>query len=571
MPGTLDLYGLILEAGLLDKPELDKAVRVSIQQHRSLYDVILDDTLIPEDRFLTTLGDLLGFPYDTIDRSTVDSGVAALIPESVARHYHVLPLFQLGSELTVAISNPFDTHSLDDIAQITGCLINPVLTRRENITNLFNYCYRVDDPSKMGQLSQLSTLVEMGLELVGGVEAGESSIEDLAQEAPIAKIVDSIIRQAVELGASDIHIEPEENVLKIRFRVDGILRDIMMPPKELESAIISRLKILANIDITETRKPQDGRISLMIQEREIDFRVSTVRTIYGEKMVLRILDKAGNFFSIERLGLTGKNYTVFRQLIQSSSGVIIVCGPTGSGKTSSLYSALADINTPEKNIITIEDPVEYSLPGVNQIPINPKLGVDFAKGLATIVRQDPDIIMVGEGRDAETASIAIQAALTGHLVFTTLHTRNAPGAITRLLDMGLAPYLLTSAIIGVIGQRLVRQLCSHCKQEQTTFEPGYRYQSLRDTYRDKQGESLRIFEPVGCKYCEQQGYQGRTGIFEIMVMTPELQALTNQRATAQALFALACEQGMVSLLDNGLEKVHQGLTSLDELARVLDL
>ena len=555
--------------GVVDQADLDKAVAISTQQSRSLFDVVLDETFIAEDRLLQVLADALGLPFELIDRATVDTTVATEVPEAFARDRHLLPLFQLGDELTVAMSNPFDVTSMDDVMRLTGSTVNVVLTLRDNITDLYNYCYSSD---RMGSdVGDMENLVEMGLQLIGESGGGDEAVQDLAQEAPIAKIVDSLIRQAVEMGASDIHIEPEESVVKVRYRVDGLLRDVAMPPKKLEAPIMSRIKILANMDITEKRKPQDGRISMMYQDREVDFRVSTVRTIYGEKMVLRVLDKAGNFFSIERLGLTGANYETFRELIRANSGVIIVCGPTGSGKTSSLYAALGEINSPEKNIITLEDPVEYSLPGVNQIPVNPKLGVDFAKGLATIVRQDPDIIMVGEGRDVETASTAIQAALTGHLVFTTLHTRNAPGALTRLLDMGIAPYLLTSAIIGVIAQRLVRALCGHCKREVTDFGDEFLYPQLVAAFKAKTGNALTVFEPVGCKYCNDQGYQGRTGIFEIMVMSESISEKTHQRAATGELLDEAVNEGMITLLDDGLQKVHEGVTSLDELARVLDL
>lgn len=555
--------------GVVDQADLDKAVAISTQQSRSLFDVVLDETFIAEDRLLQVLADALGLPFELIDRATVDTTVATVVPEAFARDRHLLPLFQLGDELTVAMSNPFDVTSMDDVMRLTGSTVNVVLTLRDNITDLYNYCYSSD---RMGSdMGDMENLVEMGLQLIGESGGDDEALQDLAQEAPIAKIVDSLIRQAVEMGASDIHIEPEESVVKVRYRVDGLLRDVAMPPKKLEAPIMSRIKILANMDITEKRKPQDGRISMMYQDREVDFRVSTVRTIYGEKMVLRVLDKAGNFFSIERLGLTGANYETFRELIRANSGVIIVCGPTGSGKTSSLYAALGEINSPEKNIITLEDPVEYSLPGVNQIPVNPKLGVDFAKGLATIVRQDPDIIMVGEGRDVETASTAIQAALTGHLVFTTLHTRNAPGALTRLLDMGIAPYLLTSAIIGVIAQRLVRALCGHCKREVTDFGDEFLYPQLVAAFKAKTGNALTVFEPVGCKYCNDQGYQGRTGIFEIMVMSESISEKTHQRAATGELLDEAVNEGMITLLDDGLQKVHEGVTSLDELARVLDL
>jgi type II secretory ATPase GspE/PulE/Tfp pilus assembly ATPase PilB-like protein len=417
----------------------------------------------------------------------------------------------------------------------------------------------------------MSSLFEMGMQLVD-TDSSDEEMFDLAQEAPIAKLVDTIIKQAITEKASDIHIEPEENVVKIRFRVDGLLKDVMTPPKQLETAIISRLKILSNLDITETRKPQDGRITFTINDRDVDFRVSTVRTISGEKVVMRVLDKSGAFVSLEKLGLREEDIQKFLSIITSTSGIVVVCGPTGSGKTSTLYAGLSKINTPDKNIITIEDPVEYNLEGVNQIPVNPKIGVDFVTGLSAIVRQDPDIIMIGEIRNIETASIAIQAALTGHMVFTTLHTRDAAGSITRLMDMGIAPFLINSAIIGVIGQRLVRTICTNCKREISSDSyTGFKEVQLIKELKEKHGADVKIYKGEGCKFCDSSGYKGRTGIYEQLLFDENVRELVVKKESANKIRDAAIEGGMTTMKEDGLGKVSVGITSIDEIARVLDV
>jgi type II secretory ATPase GspE/PulE/Tfp pilus assembly ATPase PilB-like protein len=422
-----------------------------------------------------------------------------------------------------------------------------------------------DEPTSLGNL------FEMGMKLIDERKGGEEENLDLAHEAPIAKLVDSVINQAITEHASDIHIEPEEADLKIRFRIDGLMKEIMAPPKKLESAIISRVKILANLDITETRKPQDGRITVAYKDKDIDFRVSTVRTISGEKIVMRVLDKSGAFVSLDKLGLSSASFKGLQSLISSTSGIIIVCGPTGSGKTSTLYSALSYINTPDKNIITIEDPVEFNLDGINQIPVNSKIGVDFITGLKAILRQDPDIIMVGEVRDYETANIAIQAALTGHLVFTTLHTRNASGAITRLTDMGVQPFLLNSSVLGVLGQRLARSICQNCKE---VVNPEI-YKSLKQMDLIKEilskYKDAKFFKGIGCKFCDGSGYKGRVGIFEILALNEDIRELIVSKASSEKIQKVAVEMGMVIMKEDGITKIINGLTTIEEITRILDV
>lgn len=566
-----NLETLLLDHQLLTHKQIEQAKKVAADQKTDLFNAVIDQNLLSETEFLTFLSQILGIPFEEIDRATVDFKIANLIPETFAKERYILPLFQLGNVLTVAICNPFDLETIEQLEMISDLTINPILTARDNIYSLFGYCYSFVAAETGEEANVMANLFEMGMKLMGD-SGSDDMVYDLAQEAPIAKLVDTIVKQAIEEKASDIHIEPEEKVIKIRFRVDGLLKDVMSPPKKLEAAIVSRIKILANMDITENRKPQDGRMTISLKDKDIDFRVSTIRTISGEKVVMRVLDKSGTFVSSDKLGMSVSDNKRYLQLISSTSGIVIVCGPTGSGKTSTLYAALAQINSPEKNIITIEDPVEYNLEGINQIPVNPKIGVDFVNGLKAIVRQDPDVIMVGEVRDFETASIAIQAALTGHMVFTTLHTRNAPSAVTRLIDMGVQPFLLTSSVNGVMGQRLVRTICPNCRVPARVAENlSFKESILMDELAKIAKKEIKLFKGAGCKFCDNTGYKGRTGIFEIMVLNDEIRELALSRASSDQLHHAAIRSGMVPMKDDGLMKVLDGQTTIEEIARVLDL
>ena len=521
--------------------------------------------------FLNEIATFLDLPYTEISKSVIDQKVCQKIPENYAREHDILALYQLGEILTVAFANPFELNVIEELESMTKFIIAPVLTQKKFIDDLIGPTYAYQEQSIEGESGTMSSLYEMGLELFDEGDSSEDENTDLAHEAPIAKLVDTIITQAINEKASDIHIEPEENVVKIRYRIDGLLKDLMSPPKKLASPIVSRLKILSNMDITETRKPQDGRLTFSMKDKDVDFRVSTVRTINGEKMVMRMLDKSGAFVSLENIGLKEHEFKVLDSMIYASSGIIVVCGPTGSGKTSTLYSCLSKINTEEKNIVTIEDPVEFNLEGINQIPVNPKIGMDFVSGLSSVVRQDPDVIMIGEIRDIETASIAIQAALTGHLVFTTLHTRSAAGSVTRLIDMGIQPFLINSAFIGVIGQRLVRVNCPNCKREQleeniTGTKEQMLLKQIKEIYKD-----VKLVKGVGCKYWVEKGYKGRIEIFEILVLTEEVRELIQEKASSEKIVKKAMEGGMKTMKDDGMLKIAKNITSLEEIARILDV
>jgi type IV pilus assembly protein PilB len=560
-----------IDQEIISEEDFNLAFAQASQELSTFFSIIIENENTDEEKLLKLLANSLNIPFEIIDRATIDSTISKCIPENIARQHSILPLFQIENLLTVAISNPFTLDVIENLEGYTNLTISPILAPKSSIEELFNfsYSYREIDSSE-GEAS-MSSLFEMGMQLVGDKDQATDENYDLAHEAPIARLVDTVIHQAIADGASDIHIEPEETVVKIRFRIDGLLKEVMAPPKKLESAIISRLKILANLDITETRKPQDGRITIVVNEKDVDFRVSTVRTISGEKMVLRILDKSGAFVSIDKLGLNEKDFKSIHSLIQHTSGIVIVCGPTGSGKTSSLYSCLSKINTPDKNIVTIEDPVEFNLDGINQIPVNAKIGMDFVTGLSAVVRQDPDVIMIGEIRDFETAGIAIQAALTGHLVFTTIHTRSAAGSITRLIDMGVQPFLLTSSIVGVIGQRLVRKTCPNCKKEvESDQNVSQKYKDIIAEIKKVTGNT-KIIKGMGCKFCENSGYKGRIGIFEIMTLSEELNTLIIEKASSARIRKKCEELGMQTMKDDGIHKIINGLTTIDEVARVLDV
>jgi type IV pilus assembly protein PilB len=570
---TKNLVSILTDADFIEKAKVDKALAHCDDTGISLFDSLIDQNVIEEEQLLTHLSKELDIPFEKIDRTTIDFRVASIIPEAFARDNFVLPLFQLGNILTIAITNPFDFHTIEEVEMITGLDVSPILSLKESLSSLYEFTYSYQDTKEPEDPTTMSSLFEMGMKIMEERSGeGDDEMVDLAQEAPIAKLVDTIIKQAISEKASDIHIEPEETLLKVRFRIDGILKDVMNPPKSLESAIISRLKILSNLDITETRKPQDGRITVNIKDRDIDFRVSTVRTISGEKMVLRVLDKSGAFVSLERIGLTENDFQMLTAMISSASGILIVCGPTGSGKTSSLYSCLSKINSPEKNIITIEDPVEFNLAGINQIPVNTKIGVDFVTGLSAIVRQDPDIIMIGEIRDIKTADIAIQAALTGHMVFSTLHTRDAAGTITRLINMGVQPFLITSSVVGIIGQRLVRTICPNCKKTtDASIYTGYKKTQLVKSLEEMVEGKLKLHIGEGCKFCDETGYKGRTGIFEVMGLNEEVRALILQKSSTEIIQKAASKAGMTTMKHDGLQKILSGITTVDEIARVIDL
>ncbi len=461
--------------------------------------------------------------------------------------------------MTICIFNPFDFSTLEDLKLTLGKTIQTVLSSEEDIQEAIETYYgegssainRIVDDIHEDDVADLDADME-----------DTQHIRDMASEAPVIKLVNHIISQAIERGASDIHLEPFADDLSLRYRIDGVLHDFESPPKKLHAAITSRIKIMAKLDISERRLPQDGRIKLKSMGKDIDIRVSTLPTLFGESVVMRILDRGDTLIGLEQLGFPKKELEAFEEIIRKPYGKFLVTGPTGSGKTTTLYGALHTINTPDKKIITIEDPVEYQLRGVNQIHVKPQIGLSFASGLRSIVRQDPDVIMIGEIRDAETADIAIQAALTGHLVFSTVHTNDAPGAVTRLVDMGVESFLISSALLGVLAQRLVRVICAHCKEET----------ALTEAFRKEMGDITQnlktVFRGRGCDHCSQTGYRGRVGIYELMVVNDTIRGLIVEKSSSHIIRSQARKMGMTILREDGWRKVQEGITTPEEVLRV---
>jgi len=504
-----------------------------------------------------------GLPYgEEVTLGEHAAELLARVPLAFAKHYQLLPLAQRDGEVTVAVVNPRELGALDDLRLLLGMPVHPVVVPKPVLHEALNRAY---DQASQSTQELLDTLDEKALDLNAAEWQEPRDLLEAQDEAPIIRLVNSLFYQASKERASDIHIEPFEQDLLVRFRIDGILYDTLAPPKAIQPLLISRIKIMAGLNIAEKRLPQDGRIRLKVAGKDIDIRVSVIPTAFGERVVLRLLDRSSALLGMEELGLSGRNLTLVTRLIRQSHGIILVTGPTGSGKTTTLYAALSQINTSDKNIITIEDPIEYQLRGIGQMQVSPKIDLTFAAGLRSILRQDPDVIMIGEIRDAETAEIAIQAALTGHLVFSTLHTNDAFGAVSRLLDMGVEPYLVSSALLGVMAQRLVRRVCQDCRQAYSPTES-----EIRDIGLTPQTVHGRLFyrPGSGCATCRGKGYRGRSGIHELLIFTDTTRALVMQRADATAIRRAAVASGMLTLRDDGAEKVLAGLTTVEEVVRV---
>ena len=550
---------ILVEEGILDEERLAEALNIQKERGGLLGDILISLGYINEEELAKSLGKHLGIPTVDAQEYDIDPEVIKLIPEGIARKYTLIPLEKKDNVLKVAMVDPLNIYALDELKGLTGMVIRPVISTRSSIINAIEQYY--------GITSTLEEVIKTADEEELGYQTGEREtvdlLQEMAQEAPVIKAVNLLIGQAVRERASDIHIEPMENEIRVRYRIDGVLYKAQSLPKKLQLGIISRIKVMARLNIAEKRLPQDGRVLMKMGDREIDLRISTFPTIYGENVVIRILDKESLFMGLEELGFLPDSLDEFRKLLARPYGMILVTGPTGCGKTTTLYAALSYINSMEKNIITVEDPVEYQIRGVRQTQVNPKVGLTFANALRNILRQDPDVIMVGEIRDLETARLAIQAALTGHMVFSTLHTNDAPGAITRLLDMEVEPYLVSSCLLGVLAQRLVRLSCPKCREE---YHPPF---SLLKRF-GLEGEKIKFYRGKGCKYCRQTGYYGRTGIFELMIMNEKLRELVISRPSTSEIRKLCREQGMRSLREAGIEKVKQGLVPLEEVIRVTE-
>jgi len=558
----LRLGELLIQGGVIDQPQLEKAIGVQRQEGGRLGEVLIKMGILKEEQLVTTLSKQLGIPYFTLGtgmlKPAADQGLDKLISHDFAIRNMVLPLSRTMRSLSVAVSDPLDLILIDNLKKITGCDINQVVATRSDITKAIAEFY---GKSAMLKKAVADSYDIEALDLTEDkqeVKDEELSIDRLiarAEEAPVVKLVDLIIRQAIDERASDIHIEPFKERISLRYRIDGKLYEIPPPAKHLHMSIISRVKILAKLDIAEKRLPQDGAFLVRLEDRTIDLRISIIPTIYGEKVVMRILDRSSIAMDLNVLGAEAKQLEVIRHAISMPYGLIFLTGPTGSGKTTTLYGMLNEIKNPSKNIMTIEDPVEYKMDGVNQIQVKSDIGLTFASALRSFLRQDPDIMLVGEVRDLETAQICIRSALTGHLVLSTLHTNDAPTAISRLMDIGIEPYMLAPSLLLVIGQRLVRRLCPDCKE---AYEPS------PEQLKSVKLKSELIYRPKGCPKCNQLGYRGRTCIAEVMLINESIRDLINQRASFQKIKEVAKASGMETLYESALKKVESGLTSLEE-------
>jgi type IV pilus assembly protein PilB len=549
--GPRFLTDVIVELGFTDRERADAAVNAAREAANTPEEVLVGWGAVTPDQLARAIAERNGLDHLDLTLFQVDMAAANLLSSTAAKRYEAVPVAFAGERsLVVAMADPTNVLAIDDIALMSGYEVRPAVASADDIAALIARLTRLDDVVQ-------STAVEEDEPAAEVVDIRES-----ADDAPIIKLVNGIVAQAVEQGASDVHLAPEGNELRVRFRIDGVLQDSATVPRRMVAGVISRVKIMSDLDIAERRVPQDGRVGLNIDGRHVDLRIVTLPSVHGESVVMRILDQSSGVVDLAGLGMGAHEQDRFRSAIHQAYGAVLVTGPTGSGKSTSLYAALGEINTPEKNIITIEDPVERQVAGVTQVQINPKAGLTFANGLRAMMRADPDIIMVGEIRDRETAQIAVEAALTGHLVLSTLHTNDAPTALTRLIEMGIEPFLVASALDCVVAQRLARTLCHHCKAR--TILPAA---VLRD-HGFPTGYDLEAYDPVGCARCGGSGYKGRIGLYEVMPVTEEIRTLAIERASADRVAAIAVRNGMRRLRDDGLDKVRHGVTSIAEVARV---
>src|SRR5216110_3476569 len=561
------LGDLLVADGLLTPAQLQKALGEQKGSTEKLGSILIRLGFINEDQLIGFLSRQYGVPSITLAQLDIDQDVLKLVPAPIARKYEVIPVRKMGNSLALAMADPTNVFALDDIAFMTNLQVLPLVASQTAIKKAVDRNY----DSKTEAITNVLSDMQTDLANVEVVEEGEEGakvdifeLKESADEAPVVKLVNMVLVDAIQKGASDIHFESYEKVFRIRFRIDGVLHEMLAPPKRLESAILSRIKIMSNLDIAERRLPQDGRIKLRYSTREIDFRVSTLPTIFGEKAVLRILDKDALQLDLTKLGFDPWSLEKFNCVIHQPYGMVLITGPTGSGKTTTLYSAIHTINSPDVNIMTAEDPVEYNLKGINQVQINEGVGRTFAAALRSFLRQDPDVILVGETRDLETAQISIRAALTGHLVFTTLHTNDCPSTVARLLDMGIPPFLVSSSILLILAQRLGRKVCVGCKEpyevdEQTLVPYGY-----ASTGRGR----VTLHKGKGCPACNFTGMKGRVAIYECMPISDELRDGILRSVTTAELREIAQSQGMKTLRQSGLLKVLDGTTTIEEVLRV---
>ena len=564
---------ILLEQALVTQQQLEQALAVQKSTGEKLGAILVELGFVKERDVMRAYAQQLGLPFLDLETATVDEAAMRSIPDNICQKYNAVPVQRNGSKLTVAMADPTNVFAIDDIRLMTGMEIQPMLAASEDLSALRG---RTEASGAIANETLQNALQALGVSgggnpadvpmiTGGGQDEDLDRVRELAEEVPIIRVVNVLIQTAIKDRASDIHIEPDRKGVRVRYRVDGVLHEMMTIPKYVHAPLISRIKIMGDMNIAERRLPLDGRIHVRHESKDYDLRVSTLPTVFGEKAVMRILDQSSVLIGLNRLGMLPDIQADLESLIIQPNGMILSTGPTGSGKTTTQYAILNKINSPEKNIITIEDPVEYQLPGINQVTVNRKAGLTFATAMRHFVRQDPDVIMVGEIRDLETAEIAVQASLTGHLVLSTLHTNDAPSAVTRLVDMGVEPFLISASVIGVLAQRLARRICGNCKEP---YKPPLEALA-RVGFRVPEGQETVFYRGRGCELCKHTGYHGRNGLFELMVMNEEIADLIVKRAPLSEVKEAALANGMKTLKLDGFQKVLDGMTTIEEVMRVI--
>ncbi|MGA2774643.1 MAG: ATPase, T2SS/T4P/T4SS family [Candidatus Omnitrophota bacterium] len=559
------LTEILINNKIVSEEQLRQALSVQAEKGGRLSDIIVELKFIQESELVSLISRSLGLPLIDLKRFKIDSEMLKIIPADIARHYLIMPVSKIADTVTLAMADPLNIFAIDDVKSLTGYKINPIIATSKDILQAIEISYPDATKSIIDDL--VKEISSSSIELIREekeVLLSDSELDRISREAPVIKITNMILEQAVMKKSSDILLEPFDKKLRIRFRIDGILNEEKAPPKGMHPSIVSRIKVMSDLNIAEHRLPQDGRFKAKLSGREVDFRVSILPSSFGEKVAIRILDKNQAMLDIEKLGFSEDMVSILKKISKFPHGMILVCGPTGSGKTTTLYSLLKYLDSPEKNIVTVEDPIEYQLDGINQVTARPEIGLTFAASLRSILRQDPNIIMIGEIRDYETVDIAIKSALTGHLVLSTLHTTTGPGSIVRLINMGVEPYLINSSIICVMSQRLVRKICVNCKEPYLLKEDILESLKL-DVHEYGKKE---FFRGKGCVRCFNSGYSGRTGIAEVLLLSPKIRELILERAQEHVIKAQARKEGMITLREDGLRAVSKGLTSLEEILRV---
>ncbi|MDP3787656.1 MAG: ATPase, T2SS/T4P/T4SS family [Candidatus Omnitrophota bacterium] len=559
------LTELLINNKLITQEQLNQALDIQSKKGGKLSDIIVDLKFIKEHELISVLSEGLGVPLIDLKRFKIEYEIAKIVPIDIARRYQIIPISKMGDTITLAMTDPLNIFAIDHVGALTGYKINPIISPSEDILQAIELYY--PDTTKGVVDNLVQEIAVSSIEFIKEdreILPTDQELDRISHDPPVIKITNMILEEAIKKRASDILIEPWDKKLRVRFRIDGVLHEEKAPPKSMHTFIVSRVKVMSNLNVAEHRLPQDGRFKANILGRKIDFRVSVIPSSFGEKVAIRILDKSQAVLDIEKLGFSEETVPKLKKVAKSPHGMILVCGPTGSGKTTTLYSFLKLVDTPEKNIVTVEDPVEYQLEGINQVTVRPEIGLTFASSLRSILRQDPNVIMIGEIRDYETVDIAIKSALTGHLALSTLHTTTSSGAIVRLINMGVEPYLINSSLICVLAQRLIRKICFYCKEKYALEK------EITDTLRLNTGiiEKYGFFRGKGCAHCFNTGYSGRMGIAEILLLSAKIRELILSRAQEHIIKQEARKEGMRTLREEGMEQALKGITTLQEILRV---